>query len=514
VIGRTERDRPAERRIHKVLVANRGEIAVRVFQTCRELGIGTVAVHSEADVASPHRFAADESVLLGPAPATESYLRADRVIEAARRSGADAIHPGYGFLSENASFASEVEEAGITFLGPTGEQIAAMGDKVEARRRMEAAGVPVIPGTEGPVGPEDLRAEAERIGFPLLLKAAGGGGGKGIRKVDSIGEVEAAYERTTREAGAAFGDSRVYLERFVHPSRHVEVQVLGDGRGNGLFLGERECSLQRNHQKLVEETPSPAISDAVRARMREASLAGVAALSYRGAGTFEYLYDEAREEFYFLEMNTRLQVEHPVTEQVTGLDLVAEQLAIGEGRSLEGVPEPTRRGASVEFRIYAEDPYRGFRPSTGTIRALRLPHTPFGRIDANLRDGQEITPWYDPMLAKAIAWGPTRLQAIDRLIALLSRIRIGGIHTTVPLGIEICRSEFFRAGDFHTGTLEEWLDRPELPRERPELLERLAAIIARDQIGARRPVGEEAPADGGSWGRVGRLEGTGRRARP
>ena len=323
-----------------------------------------------------------------------------------------------------------------------------------------------------------------------------------------------AYERTTREAGAAFGDSRVYLERFVHPSRHIEVQVLGDGRGGGLFLGERECSLQRNHQKLVEETPSPVLPEPVRARMRKASLAGVAALNYRGAGTFEFLYDEKKEEFFFLEMNTRLQVEHPVTEQVTGMDLVAEQIRIGEGASLEGVEEPVRRGASVEFRIYAEDPYRDFRPSTGLVRALRLPHTPFGRIDASLREGQEITPWYDPMLGKAIAWGPTRLQAIDRLITLLGRIRIGGIHTTVPLGIEICRSEFFRSGDFHTGTLEEWLDRPSLPKTPPPLLEQMAAIITRSQIAAKRPVGTLPEADGGAWGRAARLEGTGRKARP
>ena len=502
------------RKITKVLVANRGEIAVRVFQTCRELGLGTVAVYSDADVSSPHRFAADQSVRLGPPAAAESYLRADLVIDAARQTGADAIHPGYGFLSENAAFSAEVEEAGMTFLGPTAEQISAMGDKVEARRRMKAAGVPVIPGTEGPVTETDLKGAAEEVGFPLLLKAAGGGGGKGIRKVDSPDELESAYARTTREAGAAFGDARVYLERYVHPARHVEVQILGDGQGNGLFLGERECSLQRNHQKLVEETPSPAITDEVRDRMRTASLAGVAALNYRGAGTFEYLYDDRTQEFFFLEMNTRLQVEHPVTEQVTGLDLVAEQLLIGNGVSLAGREEPARRGASVEFRIYAEDPYRGFRPSTGQVRALRLPHTPFGRLDANLKEGLEITPWYDPMLAKAIAWGETREQAIDRLIGLLGRTRIGGIHTTIPLGIEICRSEFFRSGEFHTGTLEEWLDRPTLPTEPPALIDRIAGIVTRSQIAARRPVGSTTPSDGGAWGRAGRLESTGRKARP
>ncbi len=502
------------RKITKVLVANRGEIAIRVFHTCRERGLGTVAIFSDADVASPHRFAADQSVRIGPPPAAESYLRADRIIDAARRTGADAIHPGYGFLSENAAFSGEVEAAGITFLGPTAEQISAMGDKVEARRRMAAAGVPVIPGSEGPVDEHSLAREAKRIGFPLLLKAAGGGGGKGIRRVDEKRELEAAYQRTTSEAGSAFGDRRVYLERLVFPARHVEVQILGDGMGNGLFLGERECSLQRNHQKLVEETPSPAITDDVRARMREAALAGVRSLSYRGAGTFEFLYDEATADFFFLEMNTRLQVEHPVTELVTGLDLVAEQLAIGEGRSLQGVKEPKRRGCSVEFRIYAEDPYRDFRPSTGLVRALRLPHAPFGRIDACLREGWEITPWYDPMLAKAIAWGRTRTEAIDRLTALLRRIRIGGIHTTVPLGIEICRSEFFREGAFHTGTLEAWLDRPTVPKEPPGLLEQLAGIVARAEMGTRRPVGNPTPADGGMWGRAGRLEGTGRRARP
>jgi acetyl-CoA carboxylase biotin carboxylase subunit len=503
-----------KRKITKVLVANRGEIAVRVFHTCRERGLATVAVYSDADVASPHRFAADQSVRIGPPPAAESYLRASAIIEAARRTGADAIHPGYGFLSENASFSGAVEEAGIVFLGPTAAQIAAMGDKVEARTRMAAAGVPVIPGSEGPVEERELAKQAKKIGFPLLLKAAGGGGGKGIRKVESAAELAAAYQRTTSEAGAAFGDRRVYLERFVHPARHVEVQVLGDGAGNGLFLGERECSLQRHHQKLVEETPSPVVPSAVRTRMRDAALAGVRALSYRGAGTFEFLYDESREEFYFLEMNTRLQVEHPVTELVTGLDLVAEQIAIGEGKSLDGLKEPKRRGHAVEFRIYAEDPYRGFRPSTGLVRALRLPHAPFGRIDACLREGMEVTPWYDPMLAKAIAWGRTRTEAIDRLTTLLRRIRIGGIHTTVPLGIEICRSNFFRSGDFHTGTLESWLDRPALPAAPPGALEQLAGIVARAQLARRRPVGSETPADGGLWGRAGRLEGTGRKARP
>lgn len=501
------------KRIRKVLVANRGEIAIRVFQTCRELGIGTVAIYSEADRQSVHRYAADESVCVGPAPATESYLRVDAILEAARSTGASAIHPGYGFLSENAAFAQAVEDAGLIFIGPTPEQIASMGDKVTARSLMGEAGVPIIPGSDGPIGdPAQLEATAAEIGYPLLVKAAGGGGGKGIRRVEEAADLIPSYERATSEAGAAFGDARVYLERLVHPARHIEAQVLGDGQGGALFLGERECSLQRNHQKLVEETPSPVIDEEVRDRIRQASLAGVRQLRYRGAGTMEFLYDESRREFYFLEMNTRLQVEHPVTEMVTGWDLVAQQLRIAEGGSLEGVEEPERRGHSIEFRVYAEDPYRQFRPSTGHIQALRLPQAPFTRIDAAIREGTEVTPYYDPMLGKVISWGIDRDTALRRLEALLTRVRIGGIHTTVPLGIEICRWEAFRSGAFSTSSLEEYLDREYLSEAPPERIVRLAAVLARGFLGeGGKDTATSAPTPADSfdpWRLTARREGT------
>ncbi|MGE3163757.1 MAG: acetyl/propionyl/methylcrotonyl-CoA carboxylase subunit alpha [Planctomycetota bacterium] len=473
--------------IRKVLVANRGEIANRVFQTCREFGIRSVAVYSDADADSVHRYAADESVRLGPAPVSESYLNVDAILAAAVQTGADSVHPGYGFLSENAAFARAVEAAGLRFVGPTPDQIAAMGDKVNAREFMRRAGVPVIPGSEAAVSSlSELRSVAEGVGFPLLVKAAGGGGGKGIRRIDRAEELDSAFERATSEARSAFGDARVYLERYVHPARHVEAQILGDGLGGALFLGERECSLQRKHQKLVEETPSPVVDETVRGRIREAALAGVRALRYRGAGTMEFLYDDARREFYFLEMNTRLQVEHPVTEMVTGLDLVAEQLRIAEGLDVSLPEEPVRRGHAIEFRIYAEDPYRGFSPSTGRIGSLRLPHAPFTRIDAALRRGTEVTPYYDPLLAKAIAWGGTREVALRRLEALLQRVRIGGIHTTLPLGLDICRWDDFRSARFSTSSLEDYLRREVAAGAAPEVTVQLAAILARGLLTGKR----------------------------
>ncbi len=502
------------RRIRKLLVANRGEIALRVFQTCNNLGISTVAVHSSADRHSPHRFGAVESVEIGGAPASESYLRTDRVIDAARKTGADAVHPGYGFLSENADFAAEIEEAGIVFVGPSPQNIRDMGDKVRARELMLEAGVPIVPGSDAPVAnPDDLERVAKQVGFPLLIKAAGGGGGKGIRRVDNVDELRNAFDRASSEAGSAFGDARVYIERLVFPARHIEAQVFGDGLGGALFLGERECSLQRNHQKLVEESPSPVIDADVRARIRDAALAGVRALHYRGAGTFEFLYDENTRDFFFLEMNTRLQVEHPVTEMVTRLDLVAEQIRIAEGGTLEGVDEPETHGHSIEMRIYAEDPYRGFIPSTGKIQGLRLPHAPFTRIDHALRDDYEIPPYYDPMLGKAISWGRDREEAIVRLAGLLRRMRIGGIHTTLPLGLDICRWDKFLSGKFDTGTLEAWLaERSYLPTEPPELIVQIAGMAARQALSnsAVRTVVEPGAFDSGAWGEAAKRDATGR----
>ncbi len=498
------------RPIRKILVANRGEIALRVFHTCRELGIATVAVYSEADAQAPHRHGADEAVPIGPPPPRESYLKGEKILEAARQSGADAIHPGYGFLSEDPSFARAVEKAGFIFIGPTPGNIESMADKSRAREIFRKAGIPLIPGSQGALtGHSDLQRLAADIGFPLLVKAVSGGGGKGIRRVERGEDLPEAFKRAISEAGSSFRDSRVYLERLILPARHIEAQIFGDGKGGAVFYGERECSLQRNHQKVLEETPSPAIDDEVRAAIREAALAGVRAISYRGAGTIEFLYDEERRKLYFLEMNTRLQVEHPVTEMVTRRDLVAEQIRIAEGGDLTQVPDPERRGSSIEFRIYAEDPYRGFAPSTGTIRALRLPHGPFTRIDGALREALEVTPHYDSMLAKLVVWGESRQVAIQRLLSMLRRTRIGGIHTTVPLGVEICRRPAFQRGEFHTRSLEEWLDRDFLPAEPPPLVVRMAGIIARHSLSEpTRHLPEAAQREGGEWGRAARLEGT------
>lgn len=494
--------------ITRVLVANRGEIAIRIFQGCRERGIESVAVYSDADASAPHRYAADEAIRIGPAAPAGSYLRSDRLIEAARESEADAIHPGYGFLSENADFARDVEAAGLIFIGPTPQQIESMGDKVRARELMEAASVPVIPGSDGPIDDKKtLQKEANRIGYPLLLKAAGGGGGKGIRRVDSKEDLVSAWERTRSEALAAFADGRVYIERFVSPARHIEAQIVGDGYGSVWFLGERECSLQRNHQKVLEESPSVVIDDEVRTRLREAAIAGAASINYRGAGTMEFLYNCDTREFYFLEMNTRLQVEHPVTEMVSGIDLVGMQLDVAAGKKLEHDPDLPLRGWSIEFRICAEDPYNDFLPSTGQIRALKIPHAPFCRIDGSIREGLEITPYYDPMLAKAIVWGEDRDQAAKRMSALLSRLRIGGIHTTVPLGIELCRQDWFLAGQFDTTTLENWLQQRRDKKLEPDTLELVSAVIARHALSVARKQSSPARAGGGAWGDAARREG-------
>ncbi len=495
--------------IKKVLVANRGEIAIRVFQACRERGIETVAVHSEADRTAPHRFAADESFLIGPAAPAESYLRIDKLLEAAHHTEADAIHPGYGFLAENAEFARAVETAGLTFIGPTPEQIESMGDKVRARELMKTAAVPVIPGTEKPIEDKsELQAAAAEIGYPLLLKAAGGGGGKGIRRVDSDDELESSWERTRSEAKASFGDDRVYIERLVQNAKHIEAQVVGDGKGSVWFLGERECSLQRNHQKVIEESPSPAVDDELRKKFREAAVSGAAALNYRGAGTMEFLYEEARGEFYFLEMNTRLQVEHPVTEMVTGIDLVGMQLDVASGKTLDHDPDIPMRGWSLEFRVCAEDPYRDFIPSTGQILGLRIPHAPFCRLDGALREGLEVTPYYDPMLAKAIVWAENRDVASQRLSSLLSRLRIGGIHTNVPLGIELCQQPWFLSGDFDTTTLESWLQKKREEAVAPDAIQMVAAIIARHALASSFSQSTPVDHNGGAWGQAARREGT------
>jgi acetyl-CoA carboxylase biotin carboxylase subunit len=454
----------------KVLIANRGEIAVRVLHACRELGIGGVAVYSEADRQAPHVLLAEEAVLLGPAPAAESYLSVERILEAARRTGVGAIHPGYGFLAENATFARSVEEAGFIFIGPSADAIEAMGDKTAARARMEEAGVPVIPGSPGPLASlaEALPA-AEVVGYPVMLKAAGGGGGKGMRTAGEAAELEAVFDGAVREATQAFGDGRVYLERFLTGPRHIEIQVLADAHGRTIHLGERECSIQRRHQKLIEESPSPAIDADTRERMGELAIRAARAVEYRSAGTVEFLMEG--KDFYFLEMNTRIQVEHPVTELLTGIDLVQEQIRIARGKPILWQPngaEPV--GHAIECRISAEDPLHGFLPATGRIDELRVPAGPGVRWDSGIEEGVDVGLYYDPLLAKLIVHGRNREAAIDRMRRALTDLRIGGLATTIPFHRAVMDESDFLRGEYsilyideHPGLLsarapESWRD--------------------------------------------------------
>jgi acetyl-CoA carboxylase biotin carboxylase subunit len=440
----------------KVLIANRGEIALRVIRACRELGVGSVAVYSEADARAPHVREADEAVLLGPAPSRESYLKGDVIIEAAQRVGADAIHPGYGFLSERAWFARAVREAGLTFVGPPAEAIAAMGSKTAARQLAIAAGTPVVPGTTSAL--RDV-AEAERVadqfGYPVLLKAAAGGGGKGMRVVHRREELADALSSAQREAMNAFGDDAVYVEKYILGPRHVEIQVLGDHHGTMLHLGERECSVQRRHQKMIEEAPSVAVTPELRTRMGEAAVAAARAAGYTNAGTCEFLLD-ASGAFYFLEMNTRIQVEHPVTELVTGVDLVQWQLRVAAGERLPFAQESLApRGWAIECRITSEDPANGFLPSTGRVQYLHVPAGPGVRWDAGIETGSEITLHYDPMLAKLIVWAPDRAQAISRMHRALLELTIEGIETSRDFHLRVMEDSEFRAGAIEI----QWLER-------------------------------------------------------
>ncbi len=437
--------------IRKVLVANRGEIAVRVIRTCREMGVATVAVYSDADRGGLHVRMADEAVHVGAGPARESYLSIERLLDAAKQTGADAVHPGYGFLSERAEFARAVARAGLTFVGPPPEAMEAMGEKTSARARMIAAGVPVVPGSDGPVADEAAaRAEAERLGFPVMLKAAAGGGGKGMRRCDRAEELPAALAAARREAQAAFGDDRVYLEKYLSKPRHVELQVFCDEHGQALSLGERECSVQRRHQKVIEESPSCLVDEPLRQAMGAVALKAARAVGYLGAGTVEFLLDADRR-FYFLEMNTRLQVEHPVTELCTGLDLVRLQLEVAAGGRLPPPEAVQRRGHAIEARVCAEDPARGFLPSPGKITYLRPPGGPFIRDDSGVYGGFVVPPFYDNLLSKVVAWAPTREQAIARLERALGDYVIHGIATNVPWLASVLRHPAFRAGDYDTG---------------------------------------------------------------
>jgi len=441
-----------------LLVANRGEIAVRVIRACRELGIRSVAIFSEADRRSLHVLEADEAHCVGPPPSAESYLRIDRILEVARQSNVEAVHPGYGFLAERALFSRAVQEAGLVFVGPTPETIDAMGDKTEARRRMQAAGVPIVPGvTEAISTPAEAAEIAIDIGFPVLLKASAGGGGKGMRVVEAPADLPKAFEAASREAYAAFGDGSVYLERFLDAPKHIEIQVMGDRFGRVVHFGERECSIQRRHQKLIEEAPSPVVSEELRAEMGAAAVKAAEAVDYVGAGTVEFLYKGG--EFFFLEMNTRLQVEHPVTELVYGVDLVELQLQMAGGDPLIVDQEalvPT--GHSVECRITSENPYRGFLPSTGRIDYIRIPAGPGVRWDGGIISGFEVGLHYDPLLGKLIVHAPTRAMAIRRMSRALGEMVVRGVETCIPFHRRVMDETDFQGGEFSIRYLEEHPD--------------------------------------------------------
>jgi acetyl-CoA carboxylase biotin carboxylase subunit len=446
--------------IKKVLIANRGEIALRIHRACHEMGIKTVAVHSTADADAMHVRLADEAVCIGPPPATDSYLNIPNIISAAEISHADAIHPGYGFLSENARFAEIIELHNIIWIGPKPEHIRVMGDKVEAKRTAAALGLPLVPGSDGPVeGPEEGRRVAAETGYPVLIKAASGGGGRGMKVVRSEDELEAQMSQARSEAKNAFGDDTVYMEKYLGNPRHIEFQVFGDGRGNAIHLGERDCSLQRRHQKVLEEAPSPVIRGDERDRMGGIVAKAMADMGYRGAGTIEFLYEDG--EFFFIEMNTRLQVEHPVTEMITGIDLVREQIRIAAGESLSCSQDQIRfRGHAIECRINAEDP-KTFAPSPGTVKAYVAPGGMHVRVDSGLYGGYRVPPYYDSMIAKLIVYGTTRERCIMRLKRALEEYVIEGMKTTIPLHQKLIDDPEFRAGEYTIKWLEEWLSRSE-----------------------------------------------------
>jgi len=473
----------------RILIANRGEIALRVIRTAREMGIECVAVYSDVDARALHTRMAHVAVPLGGSTPAESYLDQDKIIAAAKRTGAQAIHPGYGFLSERAAFAKRVQDEGLVWIGPPPSAIEAMGDKIDSRRAMVKAGVPCVPGLIDPVDDHVAGArEAAKIGFPICIKASAGGGGKGIRVVRDPKDMATAFKAASSEALASFGDGRMYLERYLDQPRHIEVQVLFDAHGNGVHLFERECSIQRRHQKLIEEAPSVVIDADTRRRMGEVALQAAAAVGYVSAGTIEFLWSKG--EFYFLEMNTRLQVEHPVTEMITGIDLVREQLRIAYGEPLGyGQDDLQITGHAIEVRINAENPFAGFLPSTGTISNLRTPGGPWTRLDSSMYRGMEVGLAYDPMLAKLIVWGSDREQAIARMVRAIQETNVGGVHTGLPAALQVFQHPEFRAGNFDTHFLEG------LKIQSPEVYEDLivvAAAIHRHRLAKRRALAPTA----------------------
>ncbi len=496
--------------LKKVLVANRGEIAIRIFRALSEMGIASVAVYSEADRLSWHLRYADEAHLIGPPPAAESYLNIPRILEVARQTGCDAIHPGYGFLAESYEFASACQEAGIVFIGPSSTSIKTMGFKTEAKKIMAASGVPVIPGPPEPVtSAADAEEVASEIGYPVMIKASAGGGGKGMRIVGDPTEMRKAFRAATGEAKSYFGNPEIFLEKYIEQPRHIEVQILADNFGKTIYLGERECSIQRRYQKLIEETPSPAIDDVARVRIGETAVRAAEAAGYRNAGTVEFILDRSGA-FYFLEVNTRLQVEHPVTESVTGIDLVKQQIKIASGFPLEYSQEDIRpQGAAIECRIYAEDPKNNFLPSLGRITRLKNPEGPWVRVENYVYRGYDVPVYYDPLIAKVITWGADRDAAIARMSRALGEYIIEGIETTIPFHMWVMRDPHFGSGDFDTS----YIDRHYMGgatrahrRVPPHVAVIAASISALENRTPRaRPQGEQASR----WRSVSRKEGIG-----
>jgi acetyl-CoA carboxylase biotin carboxylase subunit len=496
----------------KLLIANRGEIAVRIARACREMGVSPVAVYSDADRAALHVRMADEAINIGPAPSTESYLRVERIIGAAKRAGAEAIHPGYGFLSENAEFALAVEQAGLTLVGPPASAMKLMGSKTSARILAQAAGAPVVPGTTSPLkSVEEAETVADETGYPVMLKAAAGGGGKGMRLVGSREEIRSAFSLAAAEAESSFKDSSIYIEKYIERPRHIEIQLMGDRHGQMVYLGERECSLQRRHQKVVEECPSPIADEDFRRRMGEAAVGIARSAGYFNAGTIEFLVDRERN-FYFLEMNTRLQVEHPVTEMVTGRDLVHEQIRVAAGERLSfSQADVLLRGAAIECRIYAEDPENNFLPSPGRVTGLRVPSGPGVRDDSGIYEGWEVPVHYDPLLAKLCVWAETREAAINRLARALDEYVIEGIRTSLAFFRAVVRNEEFRRGEFDTGFIDRFLkDGLSASRSTSDQDERLRDIAALAAVlharaHAARPEAERPRESESRWKLYGRL---------
>jgi len=464
----------------KILIANRGEIAVRIIRACREMGIKTVAIFSDIDRKALHVRLADEAYFVGPAQATQSYLNMERIIEVARDSGAEAIHPGYGFFAENYDFVKRVESEGLVFIGPPAKAVKLLGDKVAARKTMKGSGVPIVPGTEVEIGSDEQGAFiADEVGLPILIKAVGGGGGKGMRIVREKSELKSALRAASSEAKSAFADPRIYIEKYLERPRHVEIQILADRFGNVIHLGERECSIQRRHQKVIEESPSPVVDEKMRKAMGETAVTAAKASGYVNAGTIEFLVDSERS-FYFLESNTRLQVEHPVTEMVTGIDLAKEQIRIASGMKLSYEQEDIKwRGSAIECRIYAEDPENNFLPSTGVVHSYWEPAGPGIRVDSGLYEGAEVSLFYDPLISKLLAWGKDRDEAIQRMKRALSEYRISGVATTIPFHLRVMENQKFQKGEIHTHFIDEEFEKKlSEPEYNDELLKAVAVFSA------------------------------------